>query len=35
MIDVFSKIENIKIECLAENKQRFKLLTLKIPNKKI
>ena len=34
MIDVFSKIENIKIECLAENKQRFKLLTLKIPNKK-
>ena len=34
MIDIFSKIENIKIECLAENKQRFKLLTLKIPNKK-
>ena len=32
IIDVFSKIENIKIECLAENKQRFKLLTLKIPN---
>ena len=34
MIDVFSKIENVKIECLAENKQRFKLLTIKIPNKK-
>ena len=34
MIDIFSKIENIKIECLAENKQRFKLLTMKIPNKK-
>ena len=34
MVDVFSKIEDIKIECLAENKQRFKLLTLKIPNKK-
>ena len=34
MIDVFSKIENVKIECLAENKQKFKLLTIKIPNKK-
>ena len=34
MIDVFSKIENVKIETLAENKQKFKLLTLKIPNKK-
>ena len=34
MIDVFSKIKDIKIECLAENKSKFKLLTLKIPNKK-
>ena len=34
MVDVFSKIKNVKIECLAENKQKFKLLTLKIPNKK-
>ena len=34
MIDVFSKIENIKIVCLAENKSRFKLLTIKVPNKK-
>ena len=34
MIDIFSKIENVKIECLAQNKQRFKLLTLKIPGKK-
>ena len=33
MINVFSKIENVNITCLAENKQRFKLLTLKIPNK--
>ena len=34
IIDIFSKIKNIKIECLAENKSRFKLLTLKIPDKK-
>ena len=34
MIDVFSKIKDVRITCLAENKQRFKLLTLKIPNKK-
>ena len=34
MVDVFSKIKNVQITCLAENKQRFKLLTLKIPNKK-
>ena len=34
MIDIFSKIENIQISCLAENKQTFKLLTIKIPNKK-
>ena len=35
MINIFSKIENVNITCLAENKQRFKLLTLKIPNKNI
>ena len=34
MIDIFSKIKGVKIECLALNKQRFKLLTIKIPNKK-
>ena len=34
MVDVFSKIKDIKIQCLAENKSKFKLLTLKIPNKK-
>ena len=34
MIDIFSKIKNVKILCLAENKERFKLLTIKIPNKK-
>ena len=34
MVDIFSKIPNVKIECLAENKQRFKLLTIKIPYKK-
>ena len=34
MIDVFSKIKDIKIECLSENKSRFKLLTIKVPNNK-
>ena len=34
MIDIFSKIENIKINCLAENNQKFKMLNFKIPGKK-
>ena len=34
MIDIFSKIENVQIHCLAENKNRFKMLQFKIPNKK-
>ena len=34
MIDIFSKIENIRINCLAENNQRFKMLNFKIPEKK-
>ena len=34
IIDIFSKIENIRINCLAENKQRFKMLSFKILNKK-
>ena len=34
MINIFSKIENVQISCLAENKETFKLLTIKIPNKK-
>ena len=34
MVDIFSKIKNVQISCLAENEQRFKLLTLKIPNRK-
>ena len=29
-----SKIPNIKINCLAQNQERFKMLSLKIPNKK-
>ena len=32
MIDIFSKIENVRINCLAEN--RFKMLNFKIPKKK-
>ena len=34
MIDIFSKIENAQISCLAKSKETFKLLTIKIPNKK-
>ena len=34
MIDIFSKIENVRINCLAENKERFKMLNFKIPKKK-
>ena len=34
MINIFSKVKDVKISCLAQNKQRFKLLTMKIPNKK-
>ena len=33
MIDIFSKIENIRINCLAENQERFKMLSFRIPNK--
>ena len=34
MIDIFSKIENIQMNCLAQNQERFKMLSFKIPNKK-
>ena len=34
IIDVFSKIENVRIDCLAENQERFKMLTFRIPHKK-
>ena len=34
MIDIFSKIENVRINCLAENNQKIKMLNFKIPNKK-
>ena len=34
MIDIFSKIENIRINCLAENNQKFKMLKFKITGKK-
>ena len=33
MIDIFSKIENVKINCFAENQERFKMLNFRIPNK--
>ena len=35
MIDIFSKIPNVQINCLAQNQERFKMLSFKIPNKKI
>ena len=34
MIGIFSKIENIQLNCLAQNQERFKMLSFKIPNKK-
>ena len=34
MIDIFSKIKNVRINCLAENNQRFKMLNFRIPEKK-
>ena len=34
MIDIFYKIENIRINCLAENQERFKMLTFRLPDKK-
>ena len=33
MIDIFSKIENVRINCLAQNQERFKMLNFRIPNK--
>ena len=34
VIDTFSKIPNIRINCLAENQERFKMLSFRIPNTK-
>ena len=34
MIDIFSKIENVRINCLAQNQERSKMLNFRIPNKK-
>ena len=33
MIDIFSKIENVRINCLTQNQERSKMLNFKIPNK--
>ena len=33
MIDIFSKIPNIRLNCLAQNQERFKMLNFRIPNK--
>ena len=34
MVDIFSKIPNIRINCLAENQERFKIINFRIPDKK-
>ena len=34
MVNIFSKIPNIQINCLAENQERFKMLNSRIPDKK-
>ena len=33
MINIFSKIPNIQLNCFAENQERFKMLNFRIPNK--
>ena len=33
MIDIFSKIENVRINCLSLNQEIFKMLNFRIPNK--
>ena len=33
IIDIFSKIENVRINCVAQNQERFKMLNFRIPNK--
>ena len=35
MIDIFSKIENVRINCLAQNQERFKMLNLEFQIKNI
>ena len=34
MINIFSKIENIRINCLAEHQERFKMLNFRIHDKR-
>ena len=34
MINIFSKIPDIKITCLSENNEKFKMLSFNVPNKK-
>ena len=33
--NIFSKIENVRINCSVQNQERFKMLNFRIPNKKI
>ena len=34
MLDIFSKIENVRINCIGENHHKFKMLEFYIPDKK-
>ena len=34
MINIFSKIPNIRINCLSENNEKFKMISFHIPGKK-
>ena len=34
MLDIFSKIKNIRINCIGENDHKFKMLEFHIPDKK-
>ena len=33
MLDIFSKIPNVIINCLGQNTEKFKILQFRIPNK--
>ena len=33
MLDIFSKVENVKIRCLGHNQDKLKMITFRIPGK--
>ena len=33
MLDIFSKVENVKIRCVGHNQDKFKMIAFRIPGK--